>query len=397
MAAQDAPALRRNLNKLYLIRGLFAMHFFGPVLVPFFQGRGHLSLSQIFQLNAWFYFVNFLLEAPTGAMADRLGRRVSLMAGGVVMVAAALMFGFATTMTAFLVAEAAFALGTTLQSGADEALAVDMAQQPGWTMEVSAVLAKLESFKLTGILVAAVSGSWIAHSFGLNTPFFFYGGAALMVVVVGAGLKEPSHASGARHAKSMVDTLKIGWKSVAHDPVARMLVAEMAITNALAWGIIWLFQPLLQRASVPLVYFGLIQAGVCLAQVGFLSRVQGWEKRLGSKRTLIALATLAGGLAFVALAFCRAPWLVILVGLPAYAFTLPRIALYSAAINERFDSAHRATSLSFASMVRTLAIAVCNPVLGWIADRSLSGALLVIGGGLSAAAGLAFLRQRTEN
>lgn len=69
---------------MYLWRALMHMHFFAGVLVPFFTDWGGLSLNQMFLLQAWFFLWIFLLEVPTGALADKYGRRAydSLKAAG---------------------------------------------------------------------------------------------------------------------------------------------------------------------------------------------------------------------------------------------------------------------------------------------------------------------------
>lgn len=40
------------------------MFFFSAILVPFFTEWGKQTLSEIFILNAWFFFWNFVLEVP---------------------------------------------------------------------------------------------------------------------------------------------------------------------------------------------------------------------------------------------------------------------------------------------------------------------------------------------
>jgi hypothetical protein len=46
------------------------------VEVPVFREWGRLSFTAIFALQAWFMLMSFLLEVPTGTVADRFGRRV---------------------------------------------------------------------------------------------------------------------------------------------------------------------------------------------------------------------------------------------------------------------------------------------------------------------------------
>ncbi|HEX8439491.1 hypothetical protein [Archangium sp.] len=122
--------------------------------------------------------------------------------------------------------------------------------------------------------------------------------------------------------------------------VVRLLAFELALSNALAWGIIWLFQPLLERSGMPLRFFGVVHA---------------------------------------------------LVG---FTFSLPRIPLFSAYINHHIPSEQRATVLSFVSMVRTLGIVVCNPFIGLLAEWSLSWTMAILGTGLIVLAAASRLEER---
>lgn len=84
LPAVNGAGFSRNIPLLYAIRILFWSHFFAAVMVAFFTQWGGLKLSHVFYLNAWFMLCSFLLEVPTGTIADFLGRKVSLALGGLV-------------------------------------------------------------------------------------------------------------------------------------------------------------------------------------------------------------------------------------------------------------------------------------------------------------------------
>src|SRR5262245_4079869 len=144
--------MRANLWKLKLLRTFFWMFFFSSVLIPFFTEWAHLKLSQVFFLNAWFMFWNFALEVPTGTVADRFGRKASLVIGSAVSGLASVLYVSRPDFAVFLIAEVLFAVAYTLHSGADEALAYDSLKVLGRESEAKRTLAAMESFKLTGII-----------------------------------------------------------------------------------------------------------------------------------------------------------------------------------------------------------------------------------------------------
>jgi MFS family permease len=381
-----SPSHAGNLPRLYLIRLLFWMQFFSAVLVPFYTDWGGISLQQVFLVNAWFFLCNFLFEVPTGTVADFIGRKWSLVLGSAIGAGGVILYASIPRFEAFLLAEAVMAIAYTLHSGADEALAYDSLKADGRHAEAAAVISRMEAFKLGGIILATILGGFIAARYGLQAPMRATAAPALLALLVALSLREPPGGSRSQTGRSYLAILREGGRQFARHPVIRLLAIEAAVTNALAWGIIWLFQPLLRRAGVPLQAFGIVHALGCLAQIAFLSGVPVLERWAGSKQRLIFLATLLSGFAFLGLT-ATTWWPLVAIGIvTGMAFSLPRVPLFSAAINHHVASSERATVLSFASMVRTLAIVLMNPVTGYLAQRSLDLALAVMGAGLVALA-----------
>ncbi len=375
-----------NLPKLYCIRLLFWMQFFAAVLVPFYTDWGGISLQQVFLLNAWFFLCSFLFEVPTGTVADYLGRKWSLFLGSAVAMGGVLLYASKPGLGTFLAAEAIMAVAYTLHSGADEALAYDSLKAAGRQSAAAAVIGRMEAFKLGGIVAATIVGGFIAARFGLQAPMRATAIPAALATLLALTLLEPPGPLRPDENRSYLRILREGGRQFARHPTIRLLAIEAAVTNALAWGIIWLFQPLLRRAGVPLQAFGVVHALGCVAQIAFLSGVPLLERWAGSKQRLIFAATLLSGLSFLGLAATRW-WPLVSLGIVAgMAFSLPRVPLFSAAINHHVASSERATVLSFCSMIRTLGIVVMNPVTGFVAERSLDAALLLMGGGLVALA-----------
>ncbi len=125
-----------------------------------------------------------------------------------------------------------------------------------------------------------------------------------LAALVALGLVEPP--GGAVGHRSYLSILREGGRVFLRQPAVRRLAVEAALTNAVAWAMIWLFQPLLQRASLPLSAFGVVHALACLAQIAFLSAVPALERACGSRRRLLRATTLAGAGCFALLAFTTA-------------------------------------------------------------------------------------------
>src|SRR5262249_7989279 len=128
-AAGD-PLMARDLRLFYLFRLLSTSYLYVPVSVAFALSRG-LGLFEVMLLSTVYCAAVILTEVPTGALADRLGRRATMMAGAVAMVAACLTYTFANGFAAFAVATGLAALSMTLCSGADSAYLFDLLNDHG--------------------------------------------------------------------------------------------------------------------------------------------------------------------------------------------------------------------------------------------------------------------------
>src|SRR4030042_2213030 len=95
----------QNIRKAYLFKFLVQFHLIGGVLIPFFTDWGGLTFAQTLLIQSWFLFWTFVLEVPTGAVADYIGRKQSIYIGAGVMVLAALVYSSYPALPIFLLGE----------------------------------------------------------------------------------------------------------------------------------------------------------------------------------------------------------------------------------------------------------------------------------------------------
>ena len=356
------------------------MHFFAAVMVPFYTDWGGLKLSQILFLNSWFMLWNFILEVPTGTIADFLGRKFSLALGCVMAAGAALLYVSQPNFYIFLAAEFVFAIAYTLHSGADEALAYDSLKVIGAETTSKSVLSAMESFKLAGIIIATITGGFIASQFGPDTTMKAYAIPACIAFLLAMSLKEPPPENEIVEKKYYFKILRDGTAVFTSNKILLILTLELSLTNAFAWGIIWLFQPLLTAAGLAIKYFGIVHALSALGQIILLSNLQRVESWIGSKRKLLLIMAMTAGLAFISLAFVKSIFAVAFAIIVSFTFSLPRIPIFSSYMNKFIPSDKRATILSLTSMLRTLAIVIINPIIGFLADWSIFYTMMILGG-----------------
>lgn len=93
-------------------------------------GRG-FSLWEIGLAESVFHVVSLLCEVPSGMAADLLGRKKTLVSGGVCMVLQSLLMAFASDLFTICLAMGLNALAMTMFSGTSTALLYDSLKQEG--------------------------------------------------------------------------------------------------------------------------------------------------------------------------------------------------------------------------------------------------------------------------
>ena len=380
--------LQGNVPKLAAVRFLCWMHLMSAVIIPFFREWGRLSFVQIFALQTWFMLMSFLMEVPTGAVADRFGRKVSVACGGFLLAAASALYGTFPQLGVFVVAEALFAVAVALISGADEALAYDSLLALGREAEASRVMARLEATKLAGILVGALLGAVVASWLGVRWPMLLQAVPLGLSGFVALTLTEPPR--GKKEAIEEGGYLRLlsgGLHHFRSAPELRALALDQVACATVAWLVIWLYQLQLARVGVPLAAFGVVHAAMGLGQITLLSRVARVEQAVGGKARLAQLTALVPALAMLGLAATDSVPVSVLLIVAAATAGLGRPPLFSGPINRLIPSERRATVLSAVSAARTLAVGLVYPAVGAMLDHSLVAALAFVGVlGLAAAA-----------
>ncbi len=369
-----------NINKMYLIKMFFYMHFFGAILVPFFTDYGGLDFSTVMYLNAWFMLWNFILEVPTGTIADHFGRKISVILGAISGVICMMTYVVYPHILVFMLAEVIFALSLTLISGADNALIYDSLKKAGKENQSKEIFGKMESFKLAGIIIGALIGAPMAKYLGLRMTFFLVTIPLFISFLISLTLKEVPYKSVLNNEKEkygakIFDGLKYFFKH----KVLMILTIDMAVVSAAAWIIIWFYQPMLRERGVDILFFGAVHAVMCLAQILVMSNYKSIEKLIGSKLSVLFIASLITALFYVVLGFSRSPILAIISIIFSAAFGLTRGPLFTSYMNKFIPSEKRATVLSVTTMFQTLAIVIVNVITGILSKWSMNYTMIIVG------------------
>lgn len=150
-----------KITLLYIFSFFKGLHFFGSLAVPFYLVRLGFNYTQMFSIEALFSVVLFLAEVPTGVIADKFGRRNSLLLGSIVMGGAFLVAGLTLNILIFITAQIILSIGMALISGADKALLYEEAKRINKTQnEIATINGRYDAISTTAMIIAFPVGSF---------------------------------------------------------------------------------------------------------------------------------------------------------------------------------------------------------------------------------------------
>ncbi|MDO8469307.1 MAG: MFS transporter, partial [Candidatus Peribacter sp.] len=368
-------ALRANLWKLYVLSAIATFGFAMPIMIPFQQEYG-LSLQQAFLLQSVYSIVLVVLEVPSGYAADRWGRKNTILLGSFTLFLGMLTYAVTSGFWGFLCAEILLALGTSFHSGTTEALTYDTLleiKEEDRYLKVNGLQGffALGSKAVTSLLVGLLAAVSLRLPFWADVALF--GSATLLSFT----LVEPH-----RHKLTETAHLRAMWRicthALVHNKMLRSITILGTVVAAVDIQLFWFLQPYQLEIGLPIAFFGVTNAVMCL--LGALAYKEA--HRLGKRaESLSTLFKVAFGLLLtcVALSLVSSVWGLLIFVLEGIAFGLFD-PISSNMVNRLTTSDVRATVLSLRSFVSRLFFAMVSPFLGAAADvYSLSFAIFLSG------------------
>lgn len=207
------------------------------VYVLFFRESG-LSVAQISSLLAIWSVVTFVVEIPSGAVADAVSRRLLLVIAAVLTGAAFTVWIVAPTYWGFAAGFVLWGLSTALQSGTFQALMYDELAREGRASSYARVMGFAESASmLTTLLAYGVAAPMLVITGGSIEPLgWFSVGTAVVQAVLAAGFPDPPRTEYAEEeAASYRAILTAGVAEAARSrPVVRAVIVVAALAGVLA-------------------------------------------------------------------------------------------------------------------------------------------------------------------
>lgn len=372
--------MEKNILKFYWYRLTKFALFHIAIMVLFYQQRG-LSFSQIMILQSFYYFAKVLSEVPTGALADRFGRKKSLVIGSFCHSSAYLLIFLSHSFILFNLGEIIAGISMSFAYGADSALAYDSLRNLGREEEYQKIEGNAHSMRLLSFALFAPIGGLLA-TVNLALPYL-----ASSIVIFFSGLLALTFIE-PRKERSMVQSSSSGVRKKYYHEIGislNLLRGEKRILWLILFFSLvflatrlgfWTYQPYMEKVGVPLSLFGVVFASFHLFAALISKYADRIEKSLKEDLTLLIMPSLVV-ISFILMSRFSYLWSVgfVLLQQVSMATHEPILKNY---LNRYTPSGIRATMLSVQSMAGNLVFAIAAPFLGSFVDRfSLENALLI--------------------
>ena len=354
----------RTPRLLVAFNGLQFVLFPIPIVTLFWKDQIGLSLTDIMVLQAIFGLSSVLVEFPSGYLADRIGRRATLVTGSVLWVFGWIVYASATRFEGVMVAEIVLGAGHAFISGADAALLYASLAAAGDTRSYTRWEGRVRAAGQISEAASSAIGGWL-YALAPRLPFWLQVPIALSGAGIAAAMHEARTATpiATSHATHMARILRYAFTH-------RRLRTAIALSVTLGLStfvMVWFIQPWMQRRAIPTGWFGPIWAAahVWLALVSLASaRV---TEAIGRHPTLVACAVLAVA-GYTTLAVVGAAWAVVfyLCFMTTRGLQGPILA---SVIQADAPDEDRASVLSLNALCFRLAFVACGPAAGALADR----------------------------
>ena len=362
----NAPSYRGNIWRLFAVQALLMFILWVPIWVVFLQRKG-LSLTQVGLLEGVAWTITAFLEVPTGAIADRWGRKASIAVGASLYGLAMFLILAEALSPAFLLGYALWNSSTAFVSGADSALLYDSLKADGRAAEAAKQSGRYAAINQASQGIASLVGAAIA-TIDINLCFAICGFLGLAAAGLVLTIHEPPRSTEDGEYLGYWRNLKTAVRIAARRPVVRALVLLNATILTVPLVVYYvLLQPYSIGVGLPLAALGIVVIAVQLSSV-----VASWlSHRTAGRFELTSVVAVALAVLIAATAILAA-----LPSIPSLAFMLavalvPALLtpLLSARLNDLIPSGQRATILSLGALLFELGLAIAMPLLLAFADR----------------------------
>ena len=393
--------LKQQLRCIYISDLFSGLRITDAVWVALLAARG-FSLWEIGLAESVYHIVSLFCEVPSGMAADLLGRRKTLLSGGVLTVTCNLLMAFAPNLFTICLAMGLNALAMTMFSGTTTALLYDSLKQEG--CEEKYIQVSANSSQISMLANAVGSMASILNQFLGYAGFYLLSAAFEGVSTAALALMEEPIVTKAQasRGKQTLRALPGQFTKLARNSLSILrttpLAAKLIVSSAVVSVPSYLTKMFLQQRLVELgwptelLFLPLLLGGLaCVAgtEVGRRMRCRSMRRLYTACALLCGVGTLLVG---------AAPAWGGILGMMLVQGVLEVYLLHeSQKLNDAIPSDQRATLISVDGMAYSLLMIPASPLVGAVGDAfGQAGAGLALLGGAIMLSGVALLGKKPQ-
>lgn len=336
--------------------------FWGPLIIHFIQKSGHMNLDQIYFMESIVVLGSVILQIPTGALADLIGRKKTVVLGSLLNLACVVLFATANSPLTIWVANIIWMLGLSLCSGADSAFLYDTLKEAGIENRYKEIEGKALANRL---LLIAFSSLMAGHlgEINLRLPMLLSIPGVLVAFTVTCLFHEPVKIK-KYTPKEQLNLMKFSVLFVANHKAVKWIICFSALINTASKVWFFTYNPYFELTGMPLKYYGYIFCAINIVAMFFSRYANYFEKKLGEYSSIVGMVGLIG-----------LP--IILMGSFVHIFANGFVVLQNVVrgymqpflghfLNRHLDSENRATVISIRAAFLGLTEFISLGLFGWL-------------------------------
>jgi MFS family permease len=359
--------LKKNISKNYVFTFLMEFDLTHGIWMIYLASKG-LSLTQLGLIEAIFHVTSFVMEIPTGAVADIWGRKASRICGRIGKLISAFILIYSNGFVGFALGFVVTALSYNLESGAGEALIYDSLKEIGDEKKY------MKIFGVNEVLMQAAQTCGFLLGGFLSNYSYTYAYAVTIVVsafsIIQAFSFEEPHIKMETQEKRF-NTLQIvktqisdSFKIIAGNKKLGFLIVFSQAIFMFNTSIFFYFQNYLLSKDVSKAGIGVILAISGVTAAIAASQAYKIERKIGEKAIIIVLPIIIS-ICIWGVALSKYYYIFFIVINTIESIIFIAVGDYT---NKLIPSDKRATIISMGSMIFSLYMIVIFPLIGKLAD-----------------------------
>lgn len=369
---------KRNIKVFYITEIARALIFYIPIWVAY--ELQYITLAQLPLIEAMMLGTQLILELPTGALADLIGKKWTMVFGYLFSAIAYIVFAYAKSFPVFLLYALGLGLGDSLISGAKEALMYDTVKGVGKEKQYSVIHSKFSLCVQISLAVSIIIGGILGS---INYSYAIWATAIAVAISGFASLLffEPLIDTEKFTLKRYISQTKEGFHEVLRTPY----VKRISLFYILVGGITWVCNLIFNMTVLTQKGFTAMELGIILSVIRIVNGVVLFRGlNIGTfftkKRIFLFLPML--------MVICLLPGIVLTKWTAVFSVagllfaSTARWTILGSYTNDEFSSKNRATAISTLSMavgiLYVFVALVSGPIMNWWGNAEIMFTLLGI-------------------